>query len=77
MAKPRDYGIRQCKRAGCKMMYKAATGNQKYCDAHKQSDVQHPKTINEAQVLMQLAASDFVNDTQRRVLVLLVAKHYS
>jgi hypothetical protein len=59
------------------MMYKAATGNQKYCDVHKQSDVQHPKTINEAQVLMQLAASDFVNDTQRRVLVLLVAKHYS
>jgi hypothetical protein len=59
------------------MMYKAATGNQKYCDAHKQSDILHPKTISEAQVLMQLAASDFVNDTQRRVLVLLVAKHYS
>lgn len=77
MKRSRNYGKRTCKRKGCGKVYVASTGNQKYCDAHKQSDKHQEKTTSESRILMQLAASDFVDDDQRRVLVLLLAKHYS
>jgi hypothetical protein len=77
MSNSRDYGMRKCDRKGCGKTFHAMTGNQKYCDAHKQSHKKSERTVSVSQQLLQLAASDVVSEDQRRVLVLLVAKHYS
>lgn len=73
----RNYGSRKCKRKGCGRIFNARTGNQLHCDIHKQSHKKCSTDVSEVRILMHLAASDFVNNDQRRVLVSLVAKHYS